>query len=719
MLYQPVMENIGTGKMDRKRDHDLQEIGHADSLGAARRLFMSDWPWGLLFLGALVRLPFLGRAALWQDEIGFIRLAEPSLPIRQVFSNSWETILSIGQLPLAAAVWNVWFKIAGLFISQVTHNAFIARLPAVLLGLLGILFFNRLARRILDENTAVLCGVLFGVLFFPVYYSREAYCYALILFLAPWSFYSFRELLFGKAGALYPFFCSIAGFTALAYTHLGCVAVLGAAALVTLALWVYAFFRTNDKRLAERSFIAGVAIGLSLLSILPFVLRFIRHNKTHVSGSSYSIPIILNDAMSKMFMGERVGFAVLAWFLFASGIAWLLFSRTRSAEKRCFAGVTILSMLLLAAATNRSQYLSARYFTPVAPMIIMVIGIGLRAVSDIAARLFRGARGEALAWCACGVILAYSMIMYNFPMYSLKSKEPWDDSLVAQWLNENLTPGTPYMLFSGYRLRWVPGFYPTPGLIAVCPYVQGPGPEENRRLDEMQQKFSRRFPVSAYVGATHNPSDIPSGDWPWPRLYYRQHVELGSPMLQTLISRGIFIWEPYRRLRRNDWTIDIFYNTREDAVDLARRRGDAVYFDFSGWRCEVVDSHPQGIWAEYAWGQTETKSSVTILSLRDAAVAGRIVMNCAAAGFQGQQFRLRYVLNERSCGGGDIMANSFSDVVSDPVVLEPRSVCNLVLDAQSTGTNNPRAILVYDAAFIMTNASEDNTEQTDLRDTLP
>ncbi len=674
-------------------------------------MFKSDWPWGLILLAFLARIPCLGRSSLWQDEIGFLKIAGIPISFSAFLSNLWDVIVWAAQQPLSFIVWRLYIKIAELCVHDVIHNQFILRLLAVFFGIMALVFINRLVRRLFDENTALLCGLFMAFLFFPVYYSREVYCYPMVLFLAAYSLYEFYRLVFEARSKTGPFIGACVGFAALAHTHLGGLPVLVATSLVTFILWGSLVWKRKDGMLAKNLFVGGLALGIALVSAMPFFLRFLLNNKGHKTGSPHSIPIILNDAISKMFMGERIGFAALAWTLFAAGIACLIFSRERSAEKRFFAGITLLATLLLAVATHRSQYLSVRYFSPVAPLIIMTFGIGLRTVSGAVARLFKGARGDVIAWCGAALMLAYSTIMYIVPMYSLKNKEPWDDHLVAQWLNDNLSPGTPYVMFSGYRLRWVPGFYPTPDLVAACPYIQGSGPEEIRRLDERQQDFARRFPVSVYVGATHTPSDIPAGDWPWPRDFYKQHLEIGDPgALQTLIDRGIFIGEPYQRLRRNDWAIDMFFNTREDAIAIARERGDDIYFDFDGWSCEMIATHPRGVWAEYAWGRAGAKTSVKIINLRDTPVSGRVVMHCAAVGLQDGRYDLRYVLNDRMCGGGEMLSGILRDVASEPMTLDPDVWYELIMDARSPGIDSLRVMLVYKAAFVPVNNAHNKAD---------
>ncbi len=655
--------------------------------------------WCILIVATLVRIPYLGRASLWQDEIHFMLYAAPQIPVIKLLAESWNMILSIGQMPFSYLVWNVYLKIAEMVIADAAGNVFVLRLPAVCFGLLGIVFTFRFARLSLGYRASLITAVFYGFLFFPVYYSRELYCYSLILFLAPMALYHYRQIIFGPV-ARWRMLWAFLGLVGLVYTHLGSLMLLIGLGCVTFVLWLLALYQLQDKNLANRALSAGAALGCALIAFAPFMLRFAKHNIAHTTGSEHSIPVILNDVIGKMFLGERPGFVILAWVLFALGSGWLLSSHERAIEKRFWAAVTLVSMLLLAWATNRSQYLSVRYFTPVAPLVIMTYAVGWSVMADRIARNVKFARRDVLFWGGGSAVVLYTFFAYLMPLYAIKNKEPMDWKTAAEWLNENIEQGTPYMWYSGYLLRWVPGYYATPGLPAVSPFVHGPGAEQLAHLDARQQDFARRFPISVYLGATHNTSDIPAGDWPWPRDFYKQHIELGHPTLETLYRRGIWIGEPDARLNRNDWTIDVFYNTPADAITLARERDELVYLDFPGWRCEVIAGHPQGLWQEYAWVNENGAASIVMRNLTSVPVTGNLhVYMAVAGGAFGTESEVAFMQDETPIGGGTLMEHQFGDLVSGPIELDGDAEVHLMIRVRSSGLPATPAIIVHNHGF--------------------
>ena len=659
----------------------------------------SAWIGLILAAAFLIRILYLGRASLWQDEIGFVKIADPSLPFGVFLRSLWDVIVWAAQQPLSFILWHLFFKGAGIFADEVTRNPFLARLPALLFGTGGIYFLYRFARNLLDETFALFCALLMAFLFFPVYYSREVYCYPLILLLAPFALLQFQQLMMNPAHRTRTFLLTVLAWSALAHTHLGCIPLLAATACCTLLFWLVALLRCRS--MAPAFLRAGLALACACLTALPFALRFaLTPNTAHKMGAPFSIMTILQDAITKMFLGERLIPTILAWILFAAGILGFLLTRNRSWEKRFWAGVTLLTLLLLALATHRSKYLSVRYFTPAAPLVMLMFAAGWRSFTDLLTARIGAARARILFWSGGALCLFYSLIAYVFPLYALESKEPSDWRAAAQWLNQHLEPGTPYMWSSGFVLRWVPGYFETPSLVAVCPYIFGTAPEEIDELDKRQSSFARRFPVSAYIGAvSHLPGPVPKETWHAPSRYYRQHDFVGTPALQTLVDRGIFIWEPHRELSRYDWAIDIFYNTRDDAIALARERGDPLYFDFQGWQCATIAAHPQGLWAEYAHAAPGATGTFRLLNLQEAPAAGRIQLQMTVAGQQGVRYKITLTAEGRPLGQADLPAGEFRSITV-PMHLDAQAEIEVSLNATGPAYGGPRALLIYDFSFI-------------------
>ena len=219
-----------------------------------------------------------------------------------------------------------------------------------------------------------------------------------------------------------------------------------------------------------------------------------------------------------------------------------------------------------------------------------------------------------------------------------------------------------------------------------------------QRLHERQSAFIRRFPVSALssvliIAGTH------------PKAYGSGRVHLQATCCARkseldLLQKGYQSMGALSRTFRYDWTTDLFYNTEEDAITIAREQGEDVYFDFKDWQCRPIAAHPGGMWTEYARVHDGARASVNIINLQDTVVTGRVVMRCAAAGYEGSRFNLTYLVNGKLYGTSEIQAGKFQNIVSEPLIIDAGARCELILHAQAPGINNPKALIIHDAEFL-------------------
>ncbi|NCD32454.1 MAG: hypothetical protein EOL87_03445 [Spartobacteria bacterium] len=666
-----------------------------------RSLFMSDRPWGLLLLIFLVRIPLLGKATLWQDEIGFVKLADPRLPFADMLSDSWNLVLSIGQLPLTFLFWNAYLKVVVQFVPDAMFNPFWTRLPAVFLGILGAWFLNRLARRLLSPRAAASSMFLYAFLFFYVYYAREVYCYAVILFLAPFSLYFYFKLLFDDKFRWTSFVWAVLGFTALSYSHLGCVMLLGSAGATTLLFWLYAWLFAHNRPLTRRLFIGGLSLALALMAIAPFLLRFVFYNTAHTSGSPHSFFVILNDVVAKLLLGEQLWLAIVAWVFFVCGLIWIIKPDTKSMERRIFAGIVVLSMVLLAWATHRSQYLSARYFSPVAPFIVLLYGAGITALTVVAENIFPKLKRLGLNFVVTGVIIVYSFFAYLVPLYHLNNKDV-GFKRIADWLNANLPAGTPYVMESAYELRWVGGFYQTPNLVAAAPFVHGAAPNDMQILHNRQKEFISRFPISCFVESAHHGAERGGAMvWPWPASFYMRHAVLENPELQALVRRGIWTGEPYMQVNEYSFRTDFYYNKEEDLAAASKKLGRVVYADYpSEWRCVAYEQHPQGLFANYA-RIIEHAAGQFMLKPVDANTthAGMLELSCALVPQTQQSPRttLHVQIGKQQWTFENVAFGKFVNIKTPQFEL-PQEGATVTITVNNR--NMPASIILYDATFV-------------------
>ncbi len=549
----------------------------------------------LLAVASFFRLAWLGRAELWQDELGFFKYAHTGWSLGQVLKNSWELVISIGQMPLAFAIHNLAYRAMELVTAKVTpFTPGLARLPAAIFGIAGVWACYRLAARVFDPALARLSAVGVAVMFFPVYYAREVYVYAQMWVMAPLSILYLTkvmdaEKMRGRDAAL-----AVVMLAALLYSHLGALMLAGAIGLVLFCFWL-ADQKTKNRAAARRSFTAMLLTGAALLLASPYILRFVLFDKAHTGGSEYSIWIIVNDAVSKMFMGERPVMSAISWVALLCGLVSLCLPHAKRRPRIFMAAITALGVLAIVWATKRSQYLSARYFTPVAPFMILVMLQGVWQAGVWVAGLFRLPTDRRA--CA-GLALAAIPILVHATLFTpallrLTEKSTSFGS-AARWINENLPSGVPYVMESAYEIRWVGESFPTPNHPPASPFVHGAGPQQLELLHEKQSQFMTRFPEAPFIESSHHNWNTPEGVWKWPHEHFAQRVILGSPeAAKRLIRMGIFPGFPHETLSDYSYRVDIYFNRLSDRVERARSSPVPVLTIPEGWKFSGQQVSPQ------------------------------------------------------------------------------------------------------------------------------
>lgn len=531
--------------------------------------------WGLLAWALLVRLLFLGRSGLWQDEMGYMLLVRPDLGVAELARVARDYILSVGQMPLTILLQNIYVRALSGWIPDSAQSAFWLRIPSVVFGVAAVAGVYRLVEAVADRRRARIAGLLFSVMFFPVYYAREVYCYAAVLAGAAWMTAETLRHAADGAPRWKHAIRSAVGALVLVYSHLNGALYFGCLAATTGVCWLLALKGGAARKEKARRLAALLGLWtLVLLAVMPYLLRFLFENKAHTGGQAgSSLLLILQDPVAKMFFGERPLGLVVSWVLFGLGVlaAW-----RQNGRARWLLSSALLSWLVIGLMTSRSQYLSVRYFTPLAPLFCWLL---VEALAWLADRFTSRAR---LLSIFAAVVAVVHGVLFLVPMYGLKDKD-LGFARIAEWLNANLEPGTPYLMESAYELRWVSNYHPTPGLIGAAPYVHGAAPGEVERLHQRQIAFMQRFPEAPFIQSAHHNWDQPEGIWKWPHQNLSSKVRLSNEPLRNLVGRGIFIGLPFEKIADHSYAAEIYFNTSEQRLEWAARRGQLAAADYPGW----------------------------------------------------------------------------------------------------------------------------------------
>jgi len=648
----------------------------------------------VLLVAIVIRFINLGKAELWQDELGFLIYAQTKLSLGEVLRNSWGLILSIGQMPLSFIVFNVCYRIMELATDTIgPYTPALARLPAVVFGVAAVWSTYRLAVRVLDATAARIVAVVMAVFFFPVYYSREAYVYAQILMLTPLALCAAIEIMFGGIKSVKAYGLFLVCLMAILYSHLGALMVVVALAVCILVFWISSM-KQKDTAATRALFNAGLITAAALLFASPYILRFVLFNKAHTSGSEYSHLVILNDVIAKLFLGEQLVPNIVSWLFFLMGLLSLLLPGERSRERKLTAWVTIIGLLAITWATQRSQYLSARYFSPIAPLVLLVMAQGMYQFGVWVAQVIRipSSKRMAAGVLAAAVPIAIHAFIYLPAMLNLSQKStPF--GAAARWINENLEPGVPYLLESAYEIRWVGQSFPTPNNPPAAPFVHG---NELVTLHQKQIEFMNQFPEAPFIESAHHSWDTPEGLWDWPHKNFARHVIIGDPeSTRKLIRMGIYPGFPREKLSQYSYRIDVYYNTLSDRMEKAMQAGQQVMFGYKDWTFQGQQvSQQETRYFRYGPGHT---GNIQLYNLGEQPLSGTLQLTAALPGPQNQsahlQFRKdteilhRVRLPTNKTGGMDVPVGSLS----------PGE--NLVNWQRGINENMGEGMILFDAAW--------------------
>jgi hypothetical protein len=563
---------------------------------------------GIFALALAFRLPFLGRAALWGDEILFVQyMADVSLSPLRAFLDYWQNCLDFGQLPLAGVAMNVWMHVVGRFVPDVARHVWALRLPGAVAGAVAVVGIYWLGRRLLRPELNRAATAMAAVFYYPVYYSREIYCYPYVLLCAAFAYLYFHKALFDRRSGTGTFIALALWSVALGWTHFGCSVALAGMALLALA-WRRRHARRGRRALARRATAAAAACIVGGLAAAPYWLRILTGDSPHIAYES-PVPIwgILHDMTAKFFLGDRLVPAALAWLVLLAGLAALARGRTKPGAARTAAGLFVFVAVVLTILAKKSAYPSSRYFALLTPLVYPIFAAGLGTLADVAARTLRQpAAARGLSRAGIGAALLVHLGLFLPDLYRLEEKSvPY--ATTARWLNAHAEPGAPYFYDSGgFDLRYVPGYYATPELTPAV-HIAGNGPLYAADVERIQRDLMRRFPVSYYVRR-------PGYPWQEPERFYRNIVESQNPPLHRLRRYGIVT-----EVNTRDYTADlreILYNTPEDALAIAQAAGEPIFVEYPGFRCGRV---AEEIYGHVARGAA---AELVVHNLRDAPLRG-------------------------------------------------------------------------------------------------
>ncbi len=644
----------------------------------------------LLFVLALaVRLPFLGRADLWCDEILFVWLSTPPQSPWAVIVNQWDKLLTVTHLPFPEVVQNLLLWLCQPLFADGGHHPFIQRLPAALWGALTVPVFYRLSRRFLPGCAQLGATLMVCFFIFPVYYSREAYYYAPLMFCSTAALLILLETVDGELLTLRRGILFGLAATGMVYSHLtGTVLALLMPAGAGV-LWLTLRLTKQPVSPAVKKITAWCA--LPLLAVSPWIFRLASNPAACNTVSGTPVHSILYDAAGKFFMGSLPAWNIAACLLFSAGVVVLAWPGKQAAARRLLLGLLISGALVLAVSAHKTQY-HVRYFSVLTPAIYLTLAAGLYSLTKL---IFRRFAAAAFTVVLSALILIQAAVY--LPLYYRLGAKSVDFGGIARWVNGHVSPGAPYLMESAYELRFVSGYFPTPGKTGASPYVHG----DVNLLHQKQQEFLQRFPESPWIeSARHDwKKGMDFGGWEWPHRFFRQRADLRNEAMERISALGIGL-SPGREVPINERWTPVWYNTPADAAQIVRERGGVAIFRWAGWTCTPYAQDPRTRVVEYGWSASGPNGKLALENLSGAPVKGRIRLELAAAAPPGSvDIYLRLpqgapVTFRRSAG-------QFQSLET-PEIEIPAGGLNMEVGVSGARAASVQGILISEAQFVKT-----------------
>ena len=644
--------------------------------------------WVLTLIAFAWRLPWLGRATLWEDEVLYVQRSSPPQTAGEIIRSHLNIFPDLPYLPLPALLQNFILRLLSPFAESLQHAAWAQRVPALIFGTATVPLVYLLVRAVSNKRVALLAAAMQAVFYFPLFYSREARFYAplLLLVVSVYGLYfhilSRKQIDWKRGIALF--------ITAVLLCHMALNGLLFVGALVGLSglSWLTGWRPEGANRTAWRRLhmILLIPLSLAVVTFLPFLLDYLSKG-TQISPTGVPAPhVLIRDFFGRVLMGTTPW----TWWPSLAILILGLFATLTVRTKRYMAWALLLTCSVVFTATLvnavHSEYYFARIFYGLTFGVYWLAAMGID---------WCGFRGETVVTAApawrralytliVAVMLGTHALVYAPMLWRLEAKSN-DYAAVAEWLNEHVEPGTPYVVESAYQLGFISGHYETPELIPAVPYVHGRGEGELDRLRARQRDFLRRFPEAYFVqSAFHQP------EWEWPENYFRQQVELVNEPLGHLIEWGVE--GPHFRSTPERYQGIIFFNTEEDTIQIWRERGEPIFVTYPDW---TVQAYAQ---FEYARIRPNHTGQLRVLNLREAPLTGSLRVHGALIA-PGQQTHTLFIHINDAAPFSVTIPPSQLMTFETPTQTFPTGWTTVELRAPSLRAAPEHAILIRDIEF--------------------
>ncbi|MCZ0862388.1 glycosyltransferase family 39 protein [Methanocorpusculum vombati] len=261
----------------------------------------------LTLVALFLRLFHLGYNSLWGDEIATVHFVSNGL------EGVWNVMYIDGR-PTPP----LYYTLESITLSFLGHGEFAVRLLSAIFGAFSIPLIYLLGKELLDQRTGTLAAGILTVLIYHIYYSQEARCYTMLLFLfliATLAYIRAMKTNQTKYWGIFALFSAL-----IVWTHF--IGSIGVGILLLHAILTILLTRQYGN---IRNFLFSILGILLLVSPLFFVLVQVGSDIPS-AASVYGLGVFfLPQALLKMFNPSINTYTILGGlFVVAALICWII-----------------------------------------------------------------------------------------------------------------------------------------------------------------------------------------------------------------------------------------------------------------------------------------------------------------------------------------------------------------------------------------------------------
>ncbi|OGV61847.1 MAG: hypothetical protein A2498_11080 [Lentisphaerae bacterium RIFOXYC12_FULL_60_16] len=647
----------------------------------------------LVFL-ALARLYNLGTMDTRSDEVWVLQYLQAGHGTGDMAKFCLDEFKPGRQMPLS--------RMTNAILQDVLRwpvNLFTIRLPYAIMGMLTIIALYCLGKAIPgDRHLGWVLAWMGAINPYLFHWSKIAHNYSFVKCLFTFGLAGFAFVMRDVVQGLVPRKRVIGGFCAASilacYSHMS---VWPAVGLLWLSLVGYLWIR--HERRSSVWIPVGVGFGLLVMSLLPWMLMFISAlftaKETFLPPNADVMTQWKHLAILPQAMTWGGGWrTVITYGLLVAAIVDGVLNRQKRKRLLYLVTVTLLVFIVLFVMQYYAggNFEAVRYYTPVWTSLILVSGVGVLAVGQWLARVPGLGRlgelgGSALASLLLGMAMVNPLIWtVTLPATSI----PY--TVINRWMDANLPAGAP-VLVDRWLEPWNEMKTHAPSNVVVTFTIPNEPVEMFKKYQwrDTAKQFLTRYPDAAYLEIVKQYFFDPTvGWWDWPRQYFRQRVVFTNEQALAL-ARINMMPNPIATFpgsNTNRIITELFYNTRDDMIAIARREGRSwVLFYASGWGYHKLWPQMQDF---RDWRVLGDRAVVDIHNLSDQSTQVKLRIR-GAAPVAGKSIRI---------GDGPGLAFPRGQVMEvESQVLELRPGANVFTISGGTG-ESARAPLLVETIFV-------------------